>query len=176
MPKFSHYMAIEFEGRVSLVAVDPSQPDRLYWSDGMGYMYRTPEIGILKQYPLSHDYSYEDEEEIELRFYLEYYGQDPDVPGPTGWLSPDGKFFKCRYGEHCSAAKPLAARYYGTIERPDTLLTRNGWIHIQEGRIFVSESQQATQAQIDVLFDLSKKETEYKRMFERALRRVTKDV
>jgi hypothetical protein len=62
-----------------------------------------------------------------------------------GWLSPDGKFYTCYYGEHIALAEAL-----GFTERE---LEKKQWMKIQEGGCHPPEKEKLSQKQRDLVFD-----------------------
>lgn len=50
-----------------------------------------------------------------------YYVQD----GTSGWLSPEGEFWGCKYGGHSNLARRVLKKDYAEIEQ-------QGWIHVDE--------------------------------------------
>lgn len=43
--------------------------------------------------------------------------------GESGWLSPDGVFWGCKYGGHCNLAHYVIQKDYGDMEK-------SGWVHV----------------------------------------------
>lgn len=74
---------------------------------------------------------------------------DRYISGFDGWLAPDGKFYRCGLREHT----PLSGALGKTCEQLEKL----GWIKLSGGKAFESEKQ-ATQAQIDLVYDWCQKE------------------
>lgn len=80
---------------------------------------------------------------------------------PTGWLSPDGKWFSCIGMEHISTADTLAHQYNIKGEDlPEKLLEQRGWMKI--GTYFTASAQfsllhtgekRITKAQLETLWD-----------------------
>jgi hypothetical protein len=68
------------------------------------------------------------------------------ITGDSGWLSPDGKFYPCGYMKHTGLAMALGHE----DEQP---LTRLGWVRLSMGHPPLPGDRQATQKQIDLLFD-----------------------
>lgn len=49
-----------------------------------------------------------------------------------GLLSPDGKFFECKYGKHTETADKILKEYYNeTSYLPVESLCKKGWMSIQ---------------------------------------------
>lgn len=71
----------------------------------------------------------------------------PSIVRDTGWLSPEGKFYPCAYGEHAEIAFHLGM--------PERQLEGLGWIKVQEKKFFWDFFGHAkpTQAQINGIFD-----------------------
>ena len=74
---------------------------------------------------------------------------DKYISGADGWLAPDGKFYRCGVQEHIALSDALGK----TCEQLEKL----GWIKLSGGKAFEPEKQ-ATQAQIDLVYDWCKKE------------------
>jgi len=61
---------------------------------------------------------------------------------PSGFLSPDGKFYFAGFLEHCAIAGELCDWYgyeagYGSLEKePLIVLENKGWVHITGSKIF----------------------------------------
>lgn len=71
-----------------------------------------------------------------------------EISGDNGWLSPEGKFYRCAYSEHVSLASRLGF--------DELKLERLGWLKIQDGRVVYpidAGEHKPTQAQLDLLFD-----------------------
>lgn len=149
------YHVIEMDGKRSLVAQKSGQPsDRLYWFGGISYMCMGDRVTIIHTFDPTDDYDREDE--IEIAFWHDW---NPPAAGDVakhGWLSPDGIFYPCRYGEHDSAAKQIAASKYNTLESTQYLETQK-WLRVQDGNVVWSGNEQppATQPQLDKLWDIS---------------------
>lgn len=58
----------------------------------------------------------------------------PDVDTDLGWLSPDGRFFKCGYGGHAQMAREIAGKMAPTKDA-QTFLENNGWFAIYESPV-----------------------------------------
>lgn len=157
--KFLRYLAIEWDGAKSLVAQSRTHPERLHWFGGMSYCHRTPDMKILAIYPLPEDYTYEDEDRIEVEFYQTINPAQPGILGKDGWLAPDGRFYPCQYGEHYSVAKALVAKHFETISSTaDDVLMQAGWRRLQNGHLAAPVTFKApppTQKQIDAIYDLT---------------------
>jgi len=67
------------------------------------------------------------------------------IDNDHGWLSTDGKFYPCGYGEHI-----LLADLLGFEERE---LEKKQWMKIQKGEFWLPDKQNPTQTQYDMLFD-----------------------
>ena len=63
--------------------------------------------------------------------------------GLTGWLNPDGKFYKCESWEHMDKAEELVKEYgykkSECLEPEDDLLIKNGWVRISLMTVFGHE-------------------------------------
>lgn len=72
----------------------------------------------------------------------------------TGWLSPDGKFYPCEYGQHDVWAFRLGFEEYR--------LERLGWVKLQSGKVLWNFTGrfEPTQPQIDAVFDFCKERGE----------------
>jgi hypothetical protein len=75
---------------------------------------------------------------------------DNEITTDCGWLSPEGKFYRCIYMGHISLAHQLGF--------DEVRLEKLGWLKVQEGKIFSSllDNQcefNATQTQRDLVFD-----------------------
>jgi hypothetical protein len=83
---------------------------------------------------------------------------EPPLPPPPdpqsaitqdeGWLSPEGKFYPCAYGEHINLATRLGLN---SIQ-----MEKTGWLKVQQGKVFFSDlfgQTEPTQSQRDKVFD-----------------------
>lgn len=72
-----------------------------------------------------------------------------EITSDCGWLSPDGKFYRCAYMEHISLALRLS------FDEPR--LEKMGWLKVQDGKIYlgiwVNPDIKPTQKQRDLVFD-----------------------
>jgi hypothetical protein len=68
------------------------------------------------------------------------------ITGDSGWLSPEGKFYPCRFMQHTALARALGHE----DEQP---LTRWGWVRLSMGHPPLPGDRPATQKQLDLLFD-----------------------
>lgn len=74
-----------------------------------------------------------------------------DIDHRHGWITPDAKFYKCRYGEHQSILNLLGeADHFG-----DEAAGR-GWIKVQNGKSLIP-LEELTQKQLDLLCDYQMK-------------------
>lgn len=69
-----------------------------------------------------------------------------------GWLSPEGDFYACGYGEHGRCARHIIGDTYARWGAVD-YLEMHGWIHISEREI-TNSNVIPTQKQQDALFDM----------------------
>jgi hypothetical protein len=79
----------------------------------------------------------------------------PPHPAPA-WLSPDGRFYACRWLEHDRLSYRLAAAYYGD-PRGTQALEKHGWLRVQRDGTIVRPPyarRGPSQPQLDVLFTL----------------------
>ncbi len=84
---------------------------------------------------------------------------DLTMEADTGWLSPEGKLYPCDYWGHSDLAHRLKLSWRGHIHGV------SGWIHVQDGHFRNPSpwhtddepSVDATQAQIDFIFDWCQK-------------------
>ena len=67
------------------------------------------------------------------------------IDNDHGWLSPNGKFYPCGYGEHI-----LLADHLGFEERE---LEKKQWMKLQRGDCFLPENEKPSQKQRDMIFD-----------------------
>lgn len=77
---------------------------------------------------------------------------DKALASKNGWLSPDGKLYGCQYHEHDQLADSLGLQY--------SLAGIRGWVKLQTQTTISTWSEpnsEATQAQIDVMFDWTQK-------------------
>jgi hypothetical protein len=155
--KESTYMVIEYQGIRSLVAEKPGYPERLYWFGGISYMTRTENVKILHTFPPTDDYLTPNE--YEIAFWRDWNPPKKGEVTEHGWLSPTGDFYPCGYGEHESLADQIVAAFYGKLEG-SKYLDNYGWLRVQDGNVvwMGNGSPPATQAQIDVLWDISRLE------------------
>lgn len=58
----------------------------------------------------------------------------PEVDTDLGWLSPDGRFFKCGYGGHSQKAREIVGQMAPT-KNAQTFLENNGWFAIYESPV-----------------------------------------
>ena len=58
----------------------------------------------------------------------------PEVDTDLGWLSPDGRYFKCGYGGHSQMARDIAGKMAPTKDA-QTFLENNGWFAIYESPV-----------------------------------------
>lgn len=75
------------------------------------------------------------------------------ITSDTGWLTPDGKFYQCRYNEHIRTAESLGFK--------ESQVEKMGWIkmglmlgcdtHMEH--LILEPVKPATQSQIDMIFD-----------------------
>jgi len=77
-----------------------------------------------------------------------------EITTDCGWLSPDGKFYRCIYMEHISLAQRLGL--------DEVRLEKLGWIKVQDNRFFGDllsddENAKVTQKQRDLVFDYCRK-------------------
>lgn len=93
--------------------------------------------------------------------------EEPIKPSSTltdraGWISPEGQVYHCYYYEHTDFAERILAVQYPTVEEygydAQRHLEKSGWIHLNESGHWTIYTE-LTQAQIDVLDDLSHKGT-----------------
>jgi hypothetical protein len=56
---------------------------------------------------------------------------DTTITGPNGWLSPDGKFYRCEYHQHSDTAYKIVNALYGNVYDPSTHLDGMGWVKAQ---------------------------------------------
>lgn len=100
---------------------------------------------------------------LEIEFIKKYFPLKPSEPKESaGWLSPDGKFYPCKYHEHRGLAKSLSAHYYNDIDNGERKLETEGWIKVYAdgllGYDFIGHrdlSQIVTKQQKEFLFQLS---------------------
>jgi hypothetical protein len=72
-----------------------------------------------------------------------------------GWLSPDGKFYKCEWMEHIWMARVLLYSMFGEEARrsDEGRLEKMGWMKISQGTTFPPPGQYATTRQRNLVFD-----------------------
>lgn len=66
-----------------------------------------------------------------------------------GWLSPEGRFYRCEWMEHIWLARALGSS--------EVELENKGWIKIEKGEAFIPDKA-ATQRQLDLIFDFYAKD------------------
>jgi hypothetical protein len=54
----------------------------------------------------------------------------PSPIGGSGWLAPDGRFYRCATHEHDDLADELAEFYYGVTYRATRELEKRHWLRI----------------------------------------------
>lgn len=154
LPAFCEYRVINFQDRVSLVAVHPEDATRLHWNGGITYMFG--EAGkhytLLKVYQVA---DFPDEDAIEIQFYLDFpvEAEMPPKEQSPGWLSPEGVFYPCEVALHESTAICLSAMYYRSLAASG-ILERKGWLRIMDDgfiRWLDGCEYQLTQRQADTL-------------------------
>jgi len=107
------------------------------------------------------------EEELEKQQNREWYERNPvekpsgEIDTHDGWLSPDGKFYACLYGEHISKAASLVYFLDGRRDfNAERTLEETGWVKVATGRLFwdYGNHNVPTQRQYDAVFDWCQKE------------------
>lgn len=63
-----------------------------------------------------------------------------------GWLSPEGVYYPCGFGNHDEAAREIAG------VSSSYCLEERGWLHITDSQLWLEGA--LTQPQIDTLFDM----------------------
>jgi len=63
----------------------------------------------------------------------------------SGWLSPEGKFYRCGYMEHIGMARRLGFQ--------ESSLEKLGWVKLTTGHGFLAPDRDVTQSQIDMIWD-----------------------
>jgi hypothetical protein len=84
-----------------------------------------------------------------------------DEPG-GGWISPEGKFYRCPDVCHLELARRLCldfgwikVRTRRRVNLADTRLDRAGWARIWDNGLMLTDYRRLTQAQLDIIFDLA---------------------
>jgi len=103
-----------------------------------------------------------------------------EEPG-GGWLSPEGKFYRCSDACHLELARRLALdfgwvtnRTRRQFDRAEWRFEETGWARIwDDGRVLKPqfELQRLTQSQLDVIFDLAQRHPSMHENLMRALSR-----
>jgi hypothetical protein len=84
----------------------------------------------------------------------------PAHPG-GGWLSPEGRYFRCPDFQHLAIADRIAAQLHipAGAGGAGAALERRGWLHINDNGHVIDDDEvldvTPTQAQLDALFDLA---------------------
>ena len=99
--------------------------NKLWWLHG-GYMSWPENAEILAEY----DYDNDHIEDAEIRFYREFHLPITALKLSEGWLSPEGEFYPCDYGEHEGLATRITAVRYGALTGAEAL--RRQWIKVQQ--------------------------------------------
>lgn len=121
------------------------------WGGG-SYRAWPPTTEVVEQFKAADWYN------AELYFIRTYRTLEAKMEPSGGWLSPEGKFYPCQYGQHAELASIIGAHLFGELFGTYDLL-RRGWAHIYDNGIIPAKQfgvdLQLTQAQLDTLFDLS---------------------
>lgn len=89
---------------------------------------------------------------------------------PIGWLSPEGKFYECKFYKHLDTAIKIVSNLVTILpEDPVLWLEKHGWLHMQEfAECYIYSQLNSLEgispAQLNTLFDLivdSNYESEY---------------
>ncbi len=135
-------------------------PDRLYWGEGPTHMHRPnaeAEFTILHtfgtvEHPIWIRYDRHDPDEMfdvysdaTDRFRVEFDLMFPpdvgDVTENEAWISPEGAYYPCGYGEHTGLAKRLENVFYANdadraiSDNAEEFLRARGWIAIRAGGV-----------------------------------------
>lgn len=164
LPKKStwRYVALGFRsparaGETELAILLLDQPHLLRWGPDVPPTALPSGHTVLKEYSVdAADPSTADWQRAQLEFARDFPARPvPPRPSPA-WLSPDGRFYACRWLEHDRLSYRLAAAYYGD-PRGTQALEKHGWLRVQRDGTIVRPPytwRELTQAQLDVLFAL----------------------
>lgn len=134
-------------GRVYL-----DKPNMIFWNLGgpTHGTFNTVETPIVKDYGVFYDDDDEAIDEIERQYYAEF------LPKPAenlllseGWLSPEGVFYDCAYGEHTSLAHHITKSLYHS-DQGEYLLCKT-WVRIYESIAMWVLDGKPTTAQMNTL-------------------------
>lgn len=121
--------------------------NHLLWISG-GYMDWPLNAKILKVY------RQRSADKALLAFYADHPPEKSNPCFSAGWLAPNGDFYTCDSWGHDGLAIKITAVLYKSL-RGSTMLLRSGWCRIYLNGTVGYEDSELTQAQLDVLFDLS---------------------
>lgn len=82
-----------------------------------------------------------------------YIIQPSQEIGDSGWISPEGKYYKCNSYGHIELAEELAK--YGLTKKPLKLgldSDLEGWLHLSDGAFLFNVYEKLSQNQIDFMF------------------------
>lgn len=136
----------------SLIRLYPHKPKNMYWgAGGLTHCgYDEEKTTILKDYGVHSDHDDDAIDALEFQYYKDF----PPQPSKTlelseGWLSPEGVFYDCSYGEHSSLAHHLSMAFYDS-HRGERLIEETH-IRIYDRMAMMVLDAVPTEAQIETL-------------------------
>lgn len=148
----NRYVEIGVRNGCHIVRVDEKNPDIFSWEDGTKgrlSFYTPKELGYFDEV--------KDKDKIE-NLYLECYRNKEITSGikqSAGWLSPGGKFYDCKYGQHDETAKVITSRLHGIWRDAVYELESLGWLRIESnGEVYKLDNKKETQAQVNAIQDI----------------------
>lgn len=98
-----------------------------------------------------------------LKGYKEPFGPSKVLQGRCCWISPEGRFYHCDFGEHWNTSYKIVGSLYpnrrgdaeGVLERAGFCKVGRSYGRDGLGFIYRTKDLRITQAQLDVLYDLT---------------------
>lgn len=134
------WVAIDFNGTVSLVTLDSDDPTKFYWGGGSSWCVFLPTTRIVKDYGLVDDMDDDKIDAIELEFYKEFTVRKAEKPFQSaGWISPEGDFYPCSWRGHDSLAKAISRVLFNS-DLGARELEQNHWARVySDGEVIGSD-------------------------------------
>jgi hypothetical protein len=139
----------------NLVRVYEHKPDNMYWGlGGLTHCEWNPQrITIVKDYGVLSDHDDDAIDEIDRQWYAEF----PPIPAASmtlseGWISPEGVFYDCAYGEHTFLASHIGHSFYGH-DRGEREIEKT-WVRVYKSMAMITLDGQPTDAQLKTLLEL----------------------
>lgn len=140
-----------------LVRYEEGYPDTLYWDFSEGYFpIGADHYRVLKVYGDWKGGDWDAADALELQYTRDFPPRQGLEDSP-GWLSPSGVFYPCESLQHRYSSRALAllqdGEFSGNTERR---LEVTGWVKVHSNMVCEPRKGEPTQAQIDVVFEMSK--------------------